>query len=96
MIVGVLRISLRLDDAHSLKEKRAVVKSVVERVRARFNAAAAEVEDNDTWNLATIGVACLSNDGAHAEAQLQAIASAIAGWRLDAEVLSVETEVLTV
>ncbi len=73
-----------------------VVRSVVERVRARFNAAAAEVEDNDTWNLATIGIACLSNDRAHAEAQLQAIASAITSWRLDAELLETETEIITI
>lgn len=95
MVVGVLRVTLRIDAAHSLKEKRMVVRSVVERVRSRFNAAAAEVGDNDTWNLATIGVACLSNDGAHAEAQLQAIAAAISSWRPDAELLDVESEVLT-
>ncbi|KAA0236664.1 MAG: DUF503 domain-containing protein [Dehalococcoidia bacterium] len=96
MVVGVLRLTLRIDAAHSLKEKRMVVRSVVERVRARFNAAAAEVDDHDTWNLATIGVACLSNEGAHAEAQLQAIVSAISSWRLDAELVEVETEVITV
>ncbi|MBE7520491.1 MAG: DUF503 domain-containing protein [Thermoflexaceae bacterium] len=96
MVAGILRLTLRIEAAHSLKEKRMVVRSVVERVRARFNAAAAEVEDNDTWNLATIGIACLSNDRAHAEAQLQAIASAITSWRLDAELLETETEIITI
>ncbi len=96
MIVGVMRITLRIEAAHSLKDKRMVVKSVVERVRSRFNAAAAEVEDNDTWNLATIGVVCVSNASAHADAQLQTIADAITGWRLDAEVLDIETELIAV
>ena len=95
MTVGVLRVRLRLE-ARSLKEKRTVVKSVVERVRARFNASAAEVDDLDTWDLATIGVVVVSNEGAHAGAQLQTIASAIAGWRLDAEVLEIETELIAV
>ena len=96
MIVGVLRLTLRIDAAHSLKDKRTVVKSVVERVRARFNAAVAEVEDNDTWNLATIAVVCVSNESARADAQLQTIANAITGWRLDAELLDIETELIPV
>jgi len=96
VIIGVLRLTLRIDAARSLKDKRQVVKSVVERVRARFNAAAAEVEDNDTWNVATIAVVCVSNASAHADAQLQSIANAIADWRLDAEVLDIETELIPV
>ena len=95
MTVGVLRIRLRLP-ARSLKEKRTIVKSVVERVRARFNASAAEVDDADTWDRATIGVVVVSNDRRHADSQLQEIAGAITGWRLDAEVLDVETELIAV
>ena len=96
MIIGVLRLTLRIDAAHSLKEKRQVVKSVVERVRARFNAAAAEVEDNDIWNMATIAVVCVSNASAHTDAQLQSIANAIGSWRLDAEVMDIETELIPI
>jgi uncharacterized protein YlxP (DUF503 family) len=92
--VGVLRIRLRLP-AHSLKEKRMVVKSVIERVRTRFNAAASELEDLDTPGIAAIAVACISNDIRHCDQQLQVIARAIAEWRLDAEVLDVETELIT-
>lgn len=93
MVVGVLRIRLRLQ-AHSLKEKRMVVKSVVERVRGRFNASAAEVDDLDEWDLATIGVVCVSNESRHADAALQTIARQVEEWRLDAEVLDVETEII--
>ena len=93
MVVGVLRIRLRLQ-AQSLKEKRMVVKSVVERVRGRFNASAAEVDDLDTWDLATIGVVCVSNESRHADAELQTIARQVEEWRLDADVLEVETEII--
>lgn len=93
MTVGVLSIRLRIP-AHSLKEKRAVVKSVVERIRGRFNASAAEVEDLDTWDLATVAVVCVSNESAHASAMLASILAFVEGERLDAEVLDVQTELL--
>lgn len=93
MVVGVLRIRLRLQ-AQSLKEKRMVVKSVVERVRGRFNASVAEVSDLDEWDLATIGVVCVSNHSRHADAELQTIARQVEEWRLDAEVLDIDTEII--
>ncbi len=93
MTVGVIRIRLALP-SRTLKEKRTIVKSVVERLRVRFNASVAEVDDLDAPTVATIAAACLSNDGAHADAQLQALLAAIEGWRLDAEVIDVETELI--
>lgn len=93
MTVGVLTVRMRLQ-AHSLKEKRGVVKSVVERVRVRFNASAAEVEDLDSWDVTTIAVACVSNDAAHADSMLQTIYSFIEAERPDTEVLDVRTELL--
>ena len=93
MTVGVVRIRLRLP-SRTLKEKRAIVKSVVERLRQRFNASVAEVEDLDDVAMTTIAAACVSNDARHADEQLQAIARAIEEWRLDAEMVSVETELL--
>lgn len=94
MTVGIVRVQLRLP-SRTLKEKRAIVKSVVERLRGRFNASVAEIDDLDSPGLATIGAACISNDSSHADAMLQSIARAIREWRLDAEVLEVETELVT-
>lgn len=91
--VGVLRVVLRLQ-SRTLKEKRTVVKSVVERLRNRFNAAVAEGGDLDKAGSTEIVVAVVSNEGAHADRQLQAIAAAIEDWRLDAEVVDIATEVL--
>jgi uncharacterized protein YlxP (DUF503 family) len=95
MTIAVLRVRLRLP-SRTLKEKRAIVKSVVERLRNRFNASVAEVEDLDSPGLATIAAAVVSNDSRHADEQAQGIAGAIEGWRLDAEVLGVEVELIGV
>lgn len=61
MVIGTLRIVLQIPSARSLKEKRQVVRRVVDRVRARFNVSIAEVADNDRWQTATLGVAVVSN-----------------------------------
>jgi len=93
MTVAVVVVRLRLP-SRTLKEKRAIVKSTVERLRNRFNASVAEVDDLDDPGMATIAAACLSNEGRHAEEQAAAVAAAISEWRLDAEVLSVESELV--
>ncbi|HJW88804.1 MAG TPA: DUF503 domain-containing protein [Dehalococcoidia bacterium] len=94
MIVGILTVRLRLPENHSLKGKRQVVKSVIQRVRNRFNVSVAEVEDQDLWQLATIGVACVSNSAAHVNEVLCKVQDFIAGSRLDAELLDYEIEIL--
>lgn len=63
MVVGVLKLRLMLFDSHSLKEKRRVVKSLVERTKNRFNVAVAEVGDNDVHDRAVIGLVTVANDG---------------------------------
>jgi len=65
MVVGVLRAELHLPDAHSLKDKRSVVKSLKDRMHGRFNVAVAEVDANDMWQRACLGVAAVGTDRAH-------------------------------
>ena len=62
MNVGILTIKLRLPENMSLKGKRQVVKSVVAQLQNRFKVSAAEVADNDLWQVATVGGAFISND----------------------------------
>jgi len=62
MVVGVLRLTLYLPGASSLKDKRQVVRKVVDRLRSRFNVTAAEVGDNDLRQRAVVGVAAVAND----------------------------------
>lgn len=62
MVVGLLKVSMIIPENMSLKGKRKVVKSLLSRLRSRFNIAAAEVEDNDLWQRAGLGVALVGND----------------------------------
>jgi uncharacterized protein YlxP (DUF503 family) len=64
MVVGVLEIVLRLPEAQSLKEKRRVIKSLVTRIRNRFNVSVSEIDNQDRWQLATIAVAHVGSDKA--------------------------------
>lgn len=73
MVVGVGRVVLLLPGNSSLKGKRKVVRSVLDRVRARFNVAAAEVADMDNWRRATLGLSVVSNDSSHANSMLDKI-----------------------
>ncbi len=93
MVVGVCRFTLRLPESSSLKDKRQVVKSLTTRLRNKFNVAVAEVEDNETWQIATIGMTCVSNDARHAREMLDRAIEFVERTRLDAELLDSEIEV---
>jgi len=58
MNIGVYLIELEIQASKSLKEKRRVIKSISDRVKNKFNVGIAEVDTNNVWNLATIGVVC--------------------------------------
>jgi uncharacterized protein YlxP (DUF503 family) len=79
MVVGVARITLALPWNDSLKGKRSVVKSVLDRTRTRFHVAAAEVADLDAHRRATLGFAVVSNDGRHARSLLDKLVGFVAG-----------------
>ena len=66
MIVGTARISLFLPENYSLKDKRQDLKPLLARLMNQFHVAAAEVGDNESWQSAVIGVACVSSDARHA------------------------------
>jgi uncharacterized protein YlxP (DUF503 family) len=63
MVVGIVRLELHLPAARSLKDKRQVVRSMKERLRERLRAAVAEVEFQDLWQRAAIGIAVVAADG---------------------------------
>jgi uncharacterized protein YlxP (DUF503 family) len=62
MVVGLATIELHIPASNSLKDKRQVLKSLLETTRQKFNVSAAEVDHLDAWRRATIGVACVSKD----------------------------------
>lgn len=96
MYVGTCRLTLHLPASHSLKDKRQVVKSVLARVRDRYGVAAAEVDHMDTWQLATLGLASVSNDAGHAQEIVEHASRFIEESRPDVEVTAIEVDVLTV
>lgn len=96
MNIGVCQISLRIPENETLKGKRMVVQSLVSRVREKFHVSVAEVANGDKWQIATIGVCCVSNDGRHTNEMISRIVDYIESTRLDVEVLSCETEFISV
>lgn len=74
MVVGVLTMKLFLGEASSLKEKRKVIKSIIDRIRARFNVSVAEVGEQNAWQRSTIGVSFVSCEQAHVQQVLAAVA----------------------
>ena len=96
MHVGVCRIQFRLPENLSLKGKRGVLKSIISRVSHKFNVSVAEIDDNDLWQLATIGFACVSNDKRHVNEILSRVTDFINESRFDIEIIDCRIEILPV
>ena len=73
MPIGLLTLEIHIADARSLKDKRQVLRSLRDRLRAHYNVAVAELEHQETWQRATVGVVTVSNDEAHLEQSLQTV-----------------------
>lgn len=73
MVVGTLTVTIQVPDSKSLKDKRQVVRSLTSKVRNKFNVAVAEVSDQNLWQSAVIGIACVSADGQHADEMCQKV-----------------------
>ncbi len=73
MHVGLLHVSIHVPDANSLKEKRQVVKSILDRTRNRFGVAAAEVEDQELHRKAVLGFASVSGSARHAKEMVEKV-----------------------
>lgn len=96
MNVGVCRIKLRLPENLSLKGKRRVVKSITTRVRSKFNVSVAEVDDQNLWQLITLGICCVSNNNRYTNEVLSKVVDFIVDCRFDVEILDYEIELLPV
>jgi uncharacterized protein YlxP (DUF503 family) len=92
MTVGIARVTLFLGEAHSLKEKRMVLRRVKDRAQQKFNLAIAEVGDNDLWQRAVLGLAVVGSGRRFTESALDEVVRFI---RDEAEVTDVEREIQT-
>ncbi len=79
MFIGVMRVKIMIGDATSLKDKRRVLLSLKSRIRERFEVSAAEVDEMDQHQIGVLGIAAVSNSGAHARQILDKIADFIRG-----------------
>ncbi len=94
MIIGILRLTLHLPNSGSLKSKRQVVSGLLRRVRQQFQVAAAEVGERDRWQLAHLGIACVSAESAHADEILSHVLHFVERAAGDAQVADVTTELI--
>ena len=95
MVIGVCQLHLRIRENHSLKEKRHVIRKLIDRVRHRFNVAISEVDDHDLWQRAQIGICTVSNDRRHINSSLDNIVHFIEQMNL-VEMVHREIEIITV
>ena len=93
MIIGTCKVYLACDWAFSLKDKRMVVKSLIDRIKNKYNVSVAEIEMNDIHNRIVIGFACVSNDSRHASTIINNVINFIEK-ATDAEVLDILVEIL--
>jgi uncharacterized protein len=94
MVIGACKITLHLPECHSLKEKRQIIKSVLARVRNHFEVASAEVDENDRWQIAVLGITCVSNSGLHASEVLERVRQYIEESRPDIVLSNIESDII--
>ena len=94
MVIGVCKLDLRIPENHSLKEKRHVLRKLIDRVRARFNVAIAEVGDNDLWQRAEMGFCTVGNDRRHINSSLDKVVYFIEQMNL-VEMVRTEIEIIS-
>jgi len=96
MNVGTCRVRLRFPENLSLKGKRQILKSITTRLRSKFNVSVSEVDDNELWQLAALGISCVSNNRRYTNEVLSKAVDFIVNGRFDVEILDYKIEILPV
>jgi uncharacterized protein len=91
--VAVGTVELHLPDVESLKGKRRVLKGLLQKVRQRFQVSAAEVDHQNSWQRATVAVACVSGNSRHANEVISKVMDFIED-NVEGYVIDVELEIL--
>ena len=95
MVVGTMKVVFHLHDNHSLKGKRKIVRSMVDKVKNKFNAAVAEIGSNDKWQRIELGVSVIGNDRRHINASLDNVLAFLESLYL-AEIIDTMMEIFNV
>ena len=95
MTVAIARVTLFIGGSHSLKEKRMVLRRVKDLVRGKFNAAIAEVGEQDMWQRAVLGITLVGNERKFVEEALDEVLRFVRSHANGAEVTDEEREIQT-
>ncbi len=93
LYVGIGSFTLLLYEGASLKEKRMVVKSLIQKISSRYNVSIAEVGEQDKWQRSEIGFSCVSNEKGHIEKMMQEIIR-FAESDGRGEIMDIQTEIV--
>ncbi|MDQ7035102.1 MAG: DUF503 domain-containing protein [Anaerolineae bacterium] len=93
-IIGLCEIELYLPGISSLKEKRSIIKSMLTKMRNKFNIASAEVGKLDVWQSSTIAITTVSNSSTHCQQTMQKVIKWIESHYPDAMITSHHSEIL--
>ena len=94
MNLGVCKIKLRIPENMSLKGKRSVVISIITQLKNKFNVSVAEVDDQQLWQIATLGVCSVSNDSRYTNEVLSKVMNFVTDGRFEVEILDCEIEII--
>lgn len=93
MVIGTMKMTIHIPWAHSLKEKRMVVKSLCAKARNKFNISIAEVEEQDIHQIIVLGIVCIAGDNAQADSILDHVINFIEG-STEGEIVKIDRDVL--
>ncbi|MFH1860427.1 MAG: DUF503 domain-containing protein [bacterium] len=93
MIIGTVTIEFYIPQSHSLKDKRRVLKSIIARIRNKFNVSVAEIDFTELWGKALVGIACVSNDTRYANQVLSQIINMVENEITEAEMVNHRVEI---
>lgn len=94
MVIGSLKVAIYIPWAHSLKEKRMIVKSICAKARNKFNISIAEIADQDIHQKIILGIVCVAGDNAHGDSILDHVINFIES-NTEGEIMNIERELLT-
>lgn len=83
MFIGIARFEIFIPESRSLKDKRQVLRSITGTVQRKFHVSIAEVDHQDLWQRAAVGVSCVAESGSHCRKVLQEVEKAIGRAAID-------------
>jgi len=93
MYIGVLQMELFLGEPQSLKDKRRIIKSLIERIKNKFNVAVAETGKLDSWNYCQLSMVCISNEAGHSDSMLNSVVNFVE-VQGNVEITDIQTEII--